>query len=82
MDWLRMPLTILESFWARLPQLQAEQNLSLTGHAMIGAGTMKADDARDHLRRWQRVARVKSPVRKLSEEDKLHELANLGVTIG
>lgn len=72
MDWLRMPLSVLNAYTRMLPRVRAEHALQNVSEVMIGTGSMEKRYAERALNEWEREAagpvKFDSPLVRTEEE--------------
>jgi hypothetical protein len=81
MDWLRIPVAVLDAYSQMLPRLEARGSLDRVAEVAVGSGTMGKADRKSIVHEWEREARGPQPVQHLDEESKRAQLASIGITV-
>ena len=75
-----MPHWLLESYMENMPKIEARESLSMATAVSVGTGSMKKQQSKEIVRRWERSAGRSNTVRGLSSAD-VAAMHGIGVVV-
>lgn len=82
MDWLTIPICVVEAYLTMIPALRGQSLLEGAHSTALGTGSLDKADSRRLVREWSRPGRrLEGPRKATTPEERIANAAAVGITI-